>query len=146
MLNGGKNIEIVKRGDGYVIRDEEIAGPAIAVIGGLALIWWLLPWGLAAGFGGAGYFAAKKSKSVLFKDNRKHQSFTLLMVAFLSITGFVWGKSIKGEFDSPAPAVVEEVKEVEEAKPLTYVDQTGKTVVDNQDNFRLLPDGSKVWY
>jgi hypothetical protein len=111
-----------------------------ALVGGicaLAIAWWLLPW---VASGAAGYGAYKVAKG------RVSSVILAGIIAATGVGGFLGGKAIKGEFDSPTPAVIEEVKEVEEAKPLTYVDQTGETVADNQDNFRLLPDGSKVWY
>jgi len=113
--------------------DPGAVGGIVAI--GAAVIF--LPWIMAAG---AGYGAYKVAKG------RVSSAVLAGIVAASGVGGFLGGKAIKGEFDSPTPAVVEEVKEVEEAKPLTYIDQTGKTVVDNQDNFRLLPDGSKVWY
>lgn len=108
---------------------------SIALVGGicaLAAAWWLLPWVLA---GGAGFAAYKVTKG------RVTSAALAGIVAASGIGGFIGGKSFKGEFNSPtpAPAVVEEVK------PSTYVDQTGETVTDNQQNFYIV-DGKKVWY
>ena len=129
-------------------------GDSMAAVGGICVIaaaWWALPWMLA---GGAIYGGYKISKGITGesvhslgkKSNEKAALTMALIVAASGAGGFIGGKAIKGEFNSPTPVVIEEVKEVEEVKPSTYVDQTGNTVVDNQDNFRLLPDGSKVWY
>ena len=112
--------------------DPGAVGGIVAI--GAAVIF--LPWIMAAG---AGYGAYKVAKG------RVSSAVLAGIVAASGVGGFLGGKAIKGEFDSPAPAVVEEVKEVEEAKPLTYVDQNGVTVVDNQDNFHIV-DGKKVWY
>ena len=112
--------------------DPGAVGGIVAI--GAAVIF--LPWIMAAG---AGYGAYKVAKG------RVSSAVLAGIVAASGVGGFLGGKAMKGEFDSPTPAVVEEVKEVEEAKPLTYVDQNGVTVVDNQDNFRIV-DGKKVWY
>tara|TARA_B100001063_G_scaffold234518_1_gene252047 strand:- start:787 stop:1353 length:567 start_codon:yes stop_codon:yes gene_type:complete len=118
------------------------------IIGGgicaLAAAWWLLPWVLS---GVAIYGGYKISKGITGesvhslgkKTNQKAALTMALIVSACGAGGFIGGKSIKGEFNSPTPAVVEEVK------PSTYVDQTGETVTDNQQNFYIV-DGKKVWY
>ena len=142
-----------KRGGGSSSSGGDSEGN-IALVGGicaLAAAWWALPWVLS---GVAIYGGYKISKGITGesvhslgkKSNEKAALTMALIVAASGAGGFIGGKAIKGEFNSPTPVVIEEVKEVEEVKPSTYVDQTGNTVVDNQDNFRLLPDGSKVWY
>ena len=108
---------------------------SIALVGGicaLAASWWLLPW-IASG--AAGYGAYKVAKG------RVSSAVLAGIVAASGVGGFLGGKTIKGEFDSPAPAPAV----VEEVKPSTYVDQTGETVTDNQQNFYIV-DGKKVWY
>ena len=113
---------------GFEIGDTGAIGGAAIIAGAIIF----LPWVLA---GGAGFAAYKVAKG------RVTSAALAGIVAASGVGGFIGGKAIHGDFNSPtpAPAVVEEVK------PSTYVDQTGETVADNQQNFYIV-DGKKVWY
>ena len=79
----------------------------LALIGGICAIaaaWWLLPW-IASG--AAGYGAYRVSKG------RVSSAILAGIIAATSITGFVTGKAIKGEFNTET-ANTEQVQTVDE--------------------------------
>ena len=77
----------------------------VALAGGvcaLAVAWWLLPWivSVALIYG-------------TYKVSKDHVNSAALaaIVAVSGIGGFAGGKAIKGEFDAPTPAPIEEVRD-----------------------------------